>query len=159
MMNFETFRATVFLRTFGFFKIPLIFFVSPKVKELSKEHCRVTIPLNRRTKNHLGSMYFGVLCTGADIAGGLLAMRLIEEGGSKVGLVFKDFKAEFLKRPEADVDFYSADGAKCEALVNRAMSSTERVEELVEIVATCPKKFGAEPVAKFWLTISLKKKK
>ena len=158
-MSMQNFKDTLFLRAFGFFKIPLIFYVSPKVRELSRDICRITIPLNRRTKNHLNSMYFGVLCTGADIAGGLLAMKLIQENGNRVNLVFKDFKADFLKRPDADVDFVSKDGAKCEALVKKALETDDRVEDQVEIIATCPSRFGDEPVARFWLTISLKKRK
>src|SRR4051812_37497364 len=104
-----TLRETLVLRSFGFFKIPLLFFVSPSVVELTDEKCVVKIPLNRRTRNHLGSMYFGTLAIGADCAGGLIAMRLIQAEKAKVSLVFKDFKAEFLKRPEGDVHFTSED--------------------------------------------------
>ena len=73
------FRETAFLRIFGVFKIPLIFFVKPTVVELTDNRAVVKIPCTYRTKNHLGSMYFGVLCTGADLAGGIMAMRLIDK--------------------------------------------------------------------------------
>jgi acyl-coenzyme A thioesterase PaaI-like protein len=154
----KTMRETLVLRSFGFMKIPLLFFTSPSVVELDDSKCVVKIPLNRRTRNHLNSMYFGTLCVGADCAGGLIAMRLITAEKAKVSLIFKDFKAQFLKRPEGDVHFTSEDGEKIRALVKRAIASGERENETVRVVATVPSKLGNEPVALFELTLSLKKK-
>ncbi len=157
-MNFEQLRETFLLRTFGFLKIPLIFYITPRVLELGEERVEIKIPLNWRTKNHLGSMYFGVLCTAADVAGGLIAMKLIQKKGNTVNLVFKDFHAEFLKRPDADTHFICEDGKIVRDLVDRADSSGERVEDTVAIRAVCPSKYGDEVLARFKLTISLKKK-
>lgn len=158
-MDLKLLKETWKLRAFGMLKIPLVFFCAPRVAEITDDALEVVIPLNYRTRNHLGSMYFGVLAVGADVAGGLLAMNRILAGGNRVNLIFKDFRAEFLKRPEGDVHFRSEDGAKVRALVERAMGSGERENATVEITATCPSKSGSEPVAKFLLTISLKKKR
>jgi acyl-coenzyme A thioesterase PaaI-like protein len=152
-------RETFLLRAFGFLKIPVLFFVSPSVVEMTDERCVVKIPLNRRTKNHLKSMYFGVLAAGADCAGGLVAMRMIQEGGNQVSLIFKDFHAEFLKRAEGDVLFTCEDGLQIRELVQKATESGERENMPVQITATVPSKLGNEPVAKFTLTLSLKRKK
>lgn len=151
-------KETLFLRAFGFLKIPLLFFISPTVVALDEARCIVRVPLNLRTRNHLGSMYFGVLCAGADCAGGLIAMKLVQSVKGKVSLVFKDFKAEFLKRPEGDVLFTNTQGAAIADLFRRAMESGERENMPVEVIATCPSKSGDEPVAKFVLTLSLKRK-
>jgi acyl-coenzyme A thioesterase PaaI-like protein len=156
-MNLKLLKETALLRAFGLFKIPLIFYCAPRVVELGENATEIVIPLNYRTKNHLGSMYFGAIAIGADVAGGLIAMRLIQEGGNQLGLVFKDFRAEFLKRPTADVHFRSDDGPKMKALVARAMATGERENETVEIVASCPS-LSPEPVARCFLTISLKRK-
>ena len=85
---------------FGFSKVPLIFYCRPKVINISEAKLEIKIKLNRRTKNHLNSMYFGVLSVGADVTGGFLAMKLIQESKSKIALIFKDFHADFLKRAE-----------------------------------------------------------
>ncbi len=150
-------RETAFLRGFGLFKIPMLFFISPTVVELDDHRCVVKVPLIRRTRNHLRSMYFGALAAGADCAGGLMAMRLIEKEGGGVSLIFKDFHAEFLKRAEGDVYFSNEQGEEIRALVKQAMESPERVNLPVQIVATVPTN-GSEPVARFTLTLSLKKK-
>jgi acyl-coenzyme A thioesterase PaaI-like protein len=151
-------RETAYLRAFGMFKIPMIFFLSPTVLELSEKRSVVKIPLTFRSKNHLGSMYFGALCTGADCAGGLLAVKHIRESGRNVSFVFKDFKAEFLKRPECDVHFVCDDGKKAAALVKKVIETGERHHTPLHIEARSPDDpEGAEPFARFTLNLSLKR--
>ena len=87
------------------------YLVMPKVLEINERRCVVRIALNWRTRNHLRSMYFGALCIGADVAGGLIAFHLSSKQNAKVSFVFKDMKAEFLKRAEDDVHFSCEDGA------------------------------------------------
>ncbi len=154
----EKYRDTILLRSFGLFKVPLLFWLRPSVIELSADNCVIKIPFKRRSKNHLGSMYFGVLACGADCAGGLAAMKMIIDSGAPVSLAFKDFNAQFLKRAEADVYFSCKQGAEIKALVEKVVNSDERHNMSVIITATCPDKFGDEPVATFSLTLSLKRK-
>jgi acyl-coenzyme A thioesterase PaaI-like protein len=152
-------RDTAFLRAFGLWNVPMLFFISPSVVEVNENRCVVKVPLTRRTKNHLGSMYFGALAAGADCAGGLIAMRMIQKKGNQVSLIFKDFQAHFLKRAEGDVLFTSEDGPAVLKLVQQAIESGERVQMPVQVTATVPSKLGTEPVAQFTLTLSLKRKK
>ena len=152
-------RETFLLRTFGFLKVRMLFFISPTVVEATEERCVVKVPLNHRTRNHLKSMYFGALAAGADCAGGLIAMRLIQDEGAKVSLIFKDFHAEFLKRAEGDVHFTCEEGIAIRELVRKAIGSGERENMPVHITATVPSKMGNEPVARFILTLSLKRRK
>lgn len=150
-------RETLSLRWFGLTKIPVLFYFGVSVTEISKERMVVRIPLRRRTKNHLGSMYFGALCAGADCAAGAFAMHLIKQQPKQVSLVFKDFSAEFLKRAEGDVDFCCDQGKEIAELVAQAAASDERVERQLDVVATVPS-LSAEPVARFKLTLSLKRR-
>jgi hypothetical protein len=153
----EKTRETLSLRLFGLTRIPLLFYVGVSVKEISPERMVIRIPLRRRTKNHLGSMYFGALCIGADCAPGAFAMYLIRQQPVPISMVFKDFQAEFLKRAEGDVDFCCDQGKEIADLVTRAAASDERVEKQVEVIATVPS-ISDEPVARFKLTLSLKKR-
>lgn len=151
-------RETTRLRLWTLTKIPLLFFLRPSVVEASLRRTVIRIPLSRRSRNHLGSMYFGALCAGADLAGALTAMRRIDASGRRISLVFKDVKAQFFKRAEGDVLFSCEDGEAIAGLVRRAISSGEREELPVAVVATVPEKLGAEPVAEFLLTLSLKRR-
>lgn len=151
-------RETARVWLFGLTKVPMLFWLRPKVVELSDQRCVVMLPLNRKTKNHLNSMYFGALAAGADCAGGLMAMMLIDQSGKKIALSFKDFKADFLKRAEGDTYFTCEQGDEIKAFVERVIESGERENLPVKITATCPSKLGNEPVVEFELTLSLKRK-
>ena len=154
----KKYQDTMFVRLFGLTKVPLIYWVSPSVVSLTDQECVIKIPLNRRTKNHLNSMYFGVLCTGADIAGGLVAMNEITASKKKVALSFKDFKADFLKRAEGDVHFVVTQIPEIKAFVAEVIRTGERMNFPVEIKAVVPGVNPNEIVALFVLTLSLKLK-
>jgi acyl-coenzyme A thioesterase PaaI-like protein len=154
----KKYQDTLFVRLFGFMKVPLIFWVSPSVVKMDDKECIIKIPLNRRTKNHLNSMYFGVLCTGADLAGGLVAMNEINNSKKKVALSFKDFKADFLKRAEGDVHFIVTQIPEIKKFVAEVIKSGERMNMPVEIKAVVPSINPEEIVATFVLTLSLKSK-
>lgn len=151
-------KETFWLWVFGMFKIPLLFFLKPTVELLTDERAVVRIPLNWRSKNHLNSMYFGVLAAGADCAGGIIAMRIIHKSKLPISLVFKSFRAEFHQRPTGDVNFVCEEGKAIAQLVQEAAQSGERQNRIVKVVAICPKVNLSEPVATFELELSLKKK-
>lgn len=150
-------RETLHLRWFGLARIPLLYYVGVSVVELTPERMVVRIPLRRRTKNHLGSMYFGALCIGADVAPGAYTMHLIRQQRVPISMVFKDFHAEFLKRAEGDVHFICDQGREIAALVAQAAASEERVEKQFDVLAVVPSMIG-EPVARFRLTLSLRRR-
>ena len=150
-------KTTRLIQLFGITKVPMIWYCRPKVIEHTDEKIEIKIPLKRKTKNHLGSMYFGVLAVGADITGGFLAMDPIQESGRKINLIFKDFKADFLKRPEGDVHFICNDGLAVKELVDRVSKSSDRHNFKLSIEATVPS-ISSEVVANFELTLSLKDK-
>ena len=141
---------------FSIGKIPLIYFCRPTVVRVSDNSMEVKIKLRRRTRNHLNSMYFGVLSVGDDVTGGFLAMQGIRKSQSKISLIFKDFHADFLKRAEGDVHFACEDGLAIQNLIEVTKQSSERQNLPVTITATVPK-ISNEVVAKFILTLSLKK--
>mgnify|MGYP001420948093 FL=1 len=156
-MSSREFNTTKMILKFGILKVPLIWLCRPKVVEHTDERLEVRIALRRRTKNHLGSMYFGALAVGADVTGGFLAMDPIVESGRNINLIFKDFKADFLRRPEGDVHFSCNDGLAIRELVKKAIESGERHNYKMNIEATVPS-ISDEVVARFELTLSLKDK-
>lgn len=150
----QTFR----LRLMGWLRIPLLASVRPSIVELDDRHCVVKVPLRRFTKNHLGSMYFGALAVGADVAGGLLAVERIRYRQAGLALVFKAFQANFLKRPEGDVYFTCEEGPLIDELVERALATGERHTAPVRVLGAVRAADGTfEPVAEFTLELSLKK--
>lgn len=153
-------RATMSVRLWSFVNVFLLWFIKPTVVEVNERRCIVRVPLNWRTRRRdIHAMYLGVLCMGADVAAGLIAFNLVAEKKIPVTFIFKDLHAEFLKRAEGDVVFTNEEGEAIQRLVARALESGEREEATVRVIATVPKKLGDEPVARFALTLSIKKKK
>ena len=152
----ETTKVTWMIRSFGLAKIPMLFMCAPTVLELDDEHCVVKIPLTRRTKNHEQCMYIAALTVGADIAGGLLSIHHMKEDRDNARFLFKEMNARYLKRAEGDVHFTCLDGAALAEMVELAKSTGERQNQPVKVIATVPSKLGAEPVAEFTLTLSVK---
>lgn len=151
------FKATMGIRLWSLKNVFLLWFVGPSIIEVNEDRCVVQVPLNWKTKNHLGSMYFGALAIGADLAGGLIAFHLMRTRKARASFVFKDLRAEFLKRPEADVIFRCEDGQIIRDLLDRTMTTGERQQATVRVVATAPEALGEEAVARFELTLSLKR--
>ncbi|MGR5428439.1 PaaI family thioesterase [Vibrio astriarenae] len=153
------FKANLYLSLFGWSKVPLIWYCRPKILTLNEQKVEIRIPLKRRTKNHLNSMYFGALAVGADIAGGFMTMSKAESRGEKISLAFKAVQGEFLKRPEADVVFVCEDGALIDNMLDSAIETGERINESVTINALCPSLHGEEVMARFVLTLSVKQRR
>lgn len=150
---------TLAVRLWSLRNVFLLWFVKPSILEINERRCVVKIPLSWRTRRHdIHAMYLGVLCMGADVASGLIAFDQMRKRKLALSFVFKDMKAEFLKRAEGDVHFINDDGAVVQELIERALATGERQNATVHVIATVPKKLGDEPVAKFEMTLSLKKR-
>ena len=148
-------KLTWMLRLFGFSKVAMIAYCRPRVIFFDDTTLEIKIPLNRRTKNHINTMYFGALSVGADITGGFLALPPIQKSKRKIILVFKDFSAQFLKRAESDVHFICKDGLAVQNLIDTAIKTQERQNFKLKIIAKTPK-ISNDIVAEFELTLSIK---
>ncbi|MEE8409329.1 MAG: DUF4442 domain-containing protein [Myxococcota bacterium] len=151
-------RGNLIVRAFGLTKIPILGFIGPKVVELDDERCVIRIPLNWRTRNHLRVMYIGVLTAGADLAGGLMAMEVIFGLPQRVDLLFKDFKADFVRRAGHDVYFAVEQGAEIRSAVDRTIETGERQNVSVNVTCYCEAPGGREVVANVVLTLTMKKR-
>ena len=146
------------LIAFGKHKVPLIGYCEPTLISLSDQHCEVMIPLNNKTQNHVNSLYFGTMSIGADITGGFLAMMIGEQSNHTIELLFKDFKADFIKRAMADTHFHCHDGQLIQKMIQETVQTKKRVNKTISITATTPNVTGNEVIATFELTLSLKAK-
>ena len=153
-MNY--FFESMKLRMVTWWQIPVICYCRPKIIHLDDESCKLRIPLNWRTRNHVQSMYIGVFTVGADLTGGLLTLRSIQKRERKVVLIFKDFHANFFKRAEQDVIFICKDGAEIDHAVQQAVDKGERINLPINITAKLSQDTEDDPVANFRLTLSIK---
>lgn len=149
-------RDTLEINLVGAATIPVLAFIGPRVERNDAQTCRIRIPLNFRTRNHMGSLYFGVLAAGADVASGLPVMRLMRERKLFVTPSFKDLEARFLRRAEGDTVFENLDIEAISQAYEETLRTGQRVNLPVKVVATVPAKDPHEPVAQFTTTLSMK---
>jgi len=150
--------ATLQLRLFGWKYVKLIFWLRPQVIDISENHLVVKIPLNRRTRNHVHSLYLGAMTVGAELAGAGVVEYLKSDIDKRVVLLFKDYQSSYYKRAEGDTHFTCLDGQKIKEAIRQTAQTGKRVTIPVKVVATVPKLLGDEPVAEMTLGLSLKKK-
>ena len=92
-------QGTMMLRMFGLMKIPLLWYLKPRVVFWDDE--RVDVPLSDESEKSKSfrKHVFCCPCCRSGCGGGLEAMRRIEESGERFSLAFKSFKASFLNGP------------------------------------------------------------
>ena len=156
--GFQKWKNNLFLSVYAWTQIPLIGFTGPRVLESSNARTVLMVPLNYRTKNHLGAMYFGALAIGAELSIAMLAVKEIQESGLRIDFLFKDFKAEFLKRAEGHVHFICDQAQTVVDQINEAKTSEERINRTMKAYAIVPSKSETEHVAEFELTLSVKRR-
>jgi acyl-coenzyme A thioesterase PaaI-like protein len=151
-------QETAAVRLLGL-RIPLLLFVGPRVLELDDDGAAVGVPLGWRTKNHVGSMYVGVMAAAADLASGMNAFSLIRSRYRRVVPVFKYANMEFLKRADGYTVFRTRQGRRIAEAMEEAVRTGQRVTLPVEVVATVPSRHGDEPVARFTMGLSVKERR
>jgi acyl-coenzyme A thioesterase PaaI-like protein len=152
----DQFKATAFLRLFSFVKIPLLGWIRPTVMEMDEQRTVLKIPLNRRTKNHLGVMYFGAIAMGAEAAVAIRAVQEIQKSGQRVDFLFKDFTANFIKRCEGDVHFVCEQGSEVRDVISKTIQTGQRETKTFRSYAIVPSQDPKEIVAEFTVTLSAK---
>ncbi len=130
----------------------MISYCRPKIVSSNDKVVKILIPLTRRTKNHLNSMYFGALSIGADFTAGLLVLNIINKNNSKAKLIFKDFNADFVKRATKSVLFVCEDFDIIENNVLKNINNKKRTSFKVSVKAYVDN----DLIAKFSLNTSIK---
>jgi len=156
-MPLENLKLTALINAYSLFQIPLLAFVTPRIIEVTDQKTVVKIRLDRRTRNHLGVMYFGALAMGAELSIALKAIQTIQKSGKKIDFIFKDFKSEFLKRADGHVHFVCPEAAEVAQLIQEATATTDRLHRTFKGYAYVPSR-SEEPVMTFELTLSVKQR-
>ncbi len=149
-------RFKFFLWYFCRFKVPLLGYLRPKIICLKDESLIIRIPLCRRSKNHLHSMYFAALAAGADLAAGLYGFYFSKLMDVPVSLAFKSFQAQFLKRAEDDVYFICEQGERVKTMIEESLASQKRINQSIHVQGFVNYPENPELVAEFTLELSIK---
>jgi hypothetical protein len=154
-MDMQNLKLTAFINLYSSLRVPLLAFITPRVVELTDERSVVRVRLDRRTRNHLGVMYFGALAMGAELS---IALKLVEQnyaGGRKLDFIFKDFQCDFKKRADGHVHFVCAEVAEISKFISGVQKNGERHNATFSGMAWVPSN-SPEPVMTYKLTLSVK---
>lgn len=159
MTKFEKLRMSALINAYSLVNIPLLAFCTPRVIELDEDRAVARIRLDRRTRNHLGVMYFGALAMGAELSIALKCLQAISASGQKIDFIFKDFECEFHRRADGHVHFICDEAAAVQNLISLAAATSERLTETFAGYAIIPGRDSSEPVMSYKLTLSVKNRR
>src|SRR5687768_10374081 len=108
-----------FVKLLSFVKVPLLALARPNIIELTSQRVIVSLPLNWLTKNHVNSMYFGALAMGAELSIAAQVLYRLRKDKVKLSFIFKNYRADFLKRADTDVHFCCDQVAEINALIEK----------------------------------------
>jgi len=159
MKNFDKIKFTAMINAYCMINIPLLAFCTPRVMELDEKRAVARIRLDRRTRNHLGVMYFGALAMGAELSIALKCLQAIAQSGQKIDFIFKDFECQFHRRADSHVHFICEQAAAIQDLINRAAATSERLTETFEGFAIIAEGESKDPVMSYKLTLSVRNRR
>ena len=117
-----------------FINIRLISFVGVKIVKTDDTGAIVRLKVNRRTKNHLNSMYMGSQVIGAEIGPIFYAIKYCELNDLKINSEYCSVAAEFYKKTRSKyVYFYFKDTKLIKEALIKADESSERQYQDVEV--------------------------
>lgn len=101
-----------------------------QVEALSDERSQASLPLKRRTKNHVGSVYFGAQMTLMEITMGLVLFRHFPPG--PFGMLVNRVEADFHAKAKGAVRAV-CEPAEAVAEIRRALESGPKAEAWVTV--------------------------
>ena len=87
-------KITTLINAYCAVNIPLLAFITPRVVELNDSRAVVRVRLDRRSRNHLGVMYFGALAMGSELSIALKALTAIHGSGKKIDFIAQEMQRE-----------------------------------------------------------------
>ncbi|MES2965624.1 MAG: DUF4442 domain-containing protein [Bdellovibrionota bacterium] len=154
-IDMESLKMTALINGMSLAKLPLLAFISPRVVKCTGPQSIVQVGLGFRTRNHLGVMYFGALAMGAELSIALKAVQEIQRSGQRIDFLFKNFKCEFHKRADGDVQFICDEAEAVAELIQTAATSPDRMERTFKGRAIVPSK-SQDSIMDYELTLTVK---
>lgn len=118
--------------------IPLSGGLGMRIEELTDLRASATLPLRLRTRNHVGSVYFGAQMTLAELTMGLLLFKLYPPG--PFGMLVKRVEADFLAKGKGELRAVCEPGPEVFAALAAARDSSDgKAEAWVPVSVTLAK--------------------
>lgn len=143
------------LRFYFLAKLPLALAAGVRVRLLTPEVCRTSVPYGWRTTNPFRSTYFAALSMAAELSTGLPASVAVRLAPQSVSMLIVGMQASFEKKATALTTFTCEEGPRFFQAVEQTLQSGEAVTVEAETVGRMP---DDTVVARFRFTWSFKKR-
>ncbi|HWB63469.1 MAG TPA: DUF4442 domain-containing protein [Chitinophagales bacterium] len=120
MIN-NSFYFNVYLIT----TLPMGFMAGLKLKSITEEECKITVPYRWMNQNPFKSTYFAVLSMAAEMSTGMLALRTTYKANPSVSMLVTRVESEFVKKATGITTFTCSQGREMIEAVERAILTGE----------------------------------
>lgn len=142
-------------RLFLLSRLPAAWLAGVRVREISENRCRVTVPYKWLSQNPFRSTYFACLSMAAEMSTGALAMAHLYKISPPVSMLVVKVESEYFKKATARTSFSCEDGPLFQKAVEETIATGE--PRIVKARSLGKNKEG-ELVAEFYITWSFKAK-
>jgi hypothetical protein len=124
------------LNTFLFVKLPSAFWCGVRVKEISDNHCKVSVKHRWINQNPFNSMYFAVQAMAAELSTGALVIAKIKASGKPISMLVANNKGTFTKKATGRINFLCEDGNKLDDAIKKTIETKEGQTIWMQSIAT-----------------------
>jgi len=136
-------------------KLPLGWFASMRLEEVSPSVGVVSLPYGWRTQNPFQSIYFAAQCMAGELCSGIMAMMAVRLAPAPVSVLLVDLNVEYTKKATSRTWFRCEDGAAIFEAVDKTLTTGQAATVTVRSVGTMA---DGTIVSRFELTWSFKKR-
>ena len=148
-------KHPVKFRMFLLSKLPAAYFAGVRVKEISENSCRVTVPYKWFTQNPFRSTYFACLSMAAEMSTGALCLAHLYKIKPPVSMLVVKVESEYFKKATGRTSFICEDGLVIKETIEQAIQTSE--PKIVR-AKSIGRNNNGEVVAEFFITWSFKVK-
>lgn len=149
-------KHPVKFRVFLFAKLPSAYFAGVRVRHITAENCKVSVPFKWFSQNPFRSTYFACLSMAAEMSTGALAMAHVYKLHPAVSMLVVKTEAEYFKKATGRTTFTCNDGSAIKDTIQKAIATGEG--QTFKATSEGVNEAG-EIIARFLITWSFKAKK
>lgn len=143
-------------RMFLLSQLPNAYFSGVRVREISEEHCVVSVPYKWFTKNPFRSTYFACLSMAAEMSTGVLSLAHSYKHTPRISMLVVKVDSEYFKKAVGRTHFTCDDGSRIRDAIGQARETGEASTVKAKSVG---RNSEGVIVAEFYITWSFKAKK
>lgn len=113
------------INTFNFFKLPSVWWMGIRVKQLDDARCSATVKHRWINQNPFKSMFWAVQGMAAELTTGALVMGGIHDSGKKISMLVLNNKANFSKKATGRITFSCTDGNLIQEALDKTIATGE----------------------------------